>query len=51
MIGGQGEDSQEKRSPARKSKAVSQTVQIIYPIYLSLGWTDFIMSQSLFLLQ
>ncbi|RDZ14904.1 hypothetical protein C3744_13135 [Priestia megaterium] len=38
-----------KRSLARKSTAVSQAVQIIYPICSSLDGIDLVMSQSLFL--
>jgi len=39
-----------KRSLARKSTAVSQAVQLIYPICSSLNWIYLVMSQSLFLL-
>ncbi|MED4292112.1 hypothetical protein [Priestia megaterium] len=36
-----------KRSLARKSTAVSQAVQLIYPICSSLDWIHFVMSQPL----
>ncbi|MBU8854298.1 hypothetical protein C2I27_23680 [Priestia megaterium] len=39
-----------KRSLAWKSTAVSQAVQLMYPIYSSLDWIHFTMSQPLFLL-
>ncbi|WP_192885581.1 hypothetical protein [Priestia megaterium] len=51
MVGGQGEDSRGKRSLARKSTAVSQAVQLIYPHFPSLDWIHFIMSQSFFLVK
>ncbi|WP_165351681.1 hypothetical protein [Priestia megaterium] len=38
-----------KQSLARKSTAVSQAVQLIYPICSSLDWNDVAISQSLFL--
>jgi len=37
------------RSIARKSNAVSQAVQLMYPICSSLDWIHFIMSQPHFL--
>ncbi|QTL50443.1 MULTISPECIES: hypothetical protein [Priestia] len=37
-----------KRSLARRSTAVSQAVQIIYPVCSSLDGIDLVMSQSLF---
>ncbi|MGA6837910.1 MULTISPECIES: hypothetical protein [Priestia] len=37
-----------KRSLARKSTAVLQAVQLMYPICSSLNWIDLIMSQSFF---
>ncbi|QTL50823.1 hypothetical protein [Priestia aryabhattai] len=37
-----------KQSLARKSTAVSQAVQLLYPICLSLDWIDVVMSQSVF---
>ncbi|MGG1270610.1 hypothetical protein ABE272_09425 [Priestia aryabhattai] len=49
MIGGRGEDSRGKRSLARKSTGVSQAVQLMYPICLSLGWIHLVMSQPLFM--
>ncbi|MED3878651.1 hypothetical protein [Priestia megaterium] len=48
MIGGQGEDSRGKRNLARKSTAVSQAVQLMYPICSSLDWIHLIMSQPRF---
>ncbi|MDR7245143.1 hypothetical protein J2W47_004256 [Priestia megaterium] len=39
-----------KRSLARKSTAVSQTVQLMYPICSSLDWIHLVMSQPLILL-
>ncbi|WP_249276196.1 hypothetical protein [Priestia aryabhattai] len=38
--------SRGKRSLARKSTAVSQAVQLLYPICSSLGCIDFVMPQS-----
>ncbi|MBD8114708.1 UNVERIFIED_ORG: hypothetical protein J2X74_005123 [Bacillus sp. 1751] len=38
--------SRGKRSLARKSTAVSQAVQLLYPICSSLDCIDFVMSQS-----
>ncbi|WP_195695069.1 hypothetical protein [Priestia megaterium] len=38
-----------KPSLARKSTAVSQAVQLMYPIYSSLDWIHFVMSQPLFM--
>ncbi|MEB4870791.1 MULTISPECIES: hypothetical protein [Priestia] len=38
-----------KRSLARKSTAVSQAVQLMYPICSSLGWIHLVMSQPLFM--
>ncbi|MBX9968796.1 hypothetical protein ACFW1J_24585 [Priestia aryabhattai] len=35
-----------KRSLARKSTAVSQAVQLLYPICSSLDYIDFVMPQS-----
>ncbi|WP_165351695.1 hypothetical protein [Priestia megaterium] len=49
MIGGQGEDSRGKQRLARKSTAVSQAVQLMYPICSSLDWIHLIMSQPRFL--
>jgi len=49
LTGGQGEDSCGKRSLGRKSTAVSQADQLMYPICASLNWIHFVMSQSLFL--
>ncbi|USL43305.1 hypothetical protein [Priestia megaterium] len=40
-----------KRSLARKSTAVSQAVQLIYPHFPSLDWIHFVMSQSFFLVK
>ncbi|PFA99653.1 hypothetical protein CN383_14270 [Priestia megaterium] len=40
-----------KRSHARKSTAVSQAVQLIYPICSSFNWIYFVMSQPLFTLR
>ncbi|WP_181903750.1 hypothetical protein [Priestia megaterium] len=37
------------RSLARKSTAVSQAFQLMYPICLSLDWIHFVMSQPHFL--
>ncbi|AQU76306.1 hypothetical protein COK01_19625 [Priestia megaterium] len=51
MIGGQGSrDARGKRSLARKSTAVEQAVQIIYPDYSPLDGIHFVTSQPLFLL-
>ncbi|MEH7340285.1 hypothetical protein V7179_17230 [Priestia megaterium] len=47
MIGGQGGDSRGKRSLERKSTAVEQAVQIIYPACSSLDGIHFVMSQPL----
>ncbi|PGR12986.1 hypothetical protein COC62_06935 [Priestia megaterium] len=38
-----------KRSLARKSTAVSQAVQLMYPICSSLDWIHFVISQPLFI--
>ncbi|WP_209368522.1 MULTISPECIES: hypothetical protein [Priestia] len=38
-----------KRRLARKSTAVSQAVQLMYPICSSLDWIHFVMSQPLFI--
>ncbi|MEI2337842.1 hypothetical protein [Priestia megaterium] len=50
MIGGQGSASARgKRSLERKSTAVSQAIQLMYPICSSLNWIHFVMSQPLFI--
>ncbi|MDR7244062.1 hypothetical protein J2W47_003159 [Priestia megaterium] len=38
-----------KRSLARKSTAVSQAVQLVYPICSSLNWIHLVISRPLFL--
>ncbi|AQU73003.1 hypothetical protein CN978_12310 [Priestia megaterium] len=47
MMGGQDEDSRGKQSLARKSTAVSQAVQLMYSICLSLDWIHLVISQPL----